>query len=278
MRRCFMPGDEQEEHHRQQFVFAKLVALSLRLHQRADHAGLRIGPAPLEFGAQIAGDFFDRRHQLEHQGGGVGGGEGIHPAHEFAAILKRKTEHFADDHQRQLTREALDDIGILLALHRIDEVIGEPRNLRLERLHAVAVEHRVDQFAQAPMRRIVQREHVLGERPQAARQPPKPQRGCFSRVARIGGEEIVRLQERGDIGMARDHSHAADHGQLRLHARARLDQTRKRWERIALIGLAGNVEGIHDGLPALPRLRPAEPRGKRNRSARRRFGASRRVR
>src|SRR5207245_430811 len=83
------------------------------------------------------------------------GDAGVDPRGEHRAVLLRHAEQQADRLQRQVAREALDEIERLVLGQRVDQRDGAAAQLRLERVDRAVGETLVDQAAQTLMARVV---------------------------------------------------------------------------------------------------------------------------
>ena len=111
MRGGLVAGEQQQEHHRHDFVAADLPAVLLDAHDLGDQpltaaAGARFRDAvrcsASSPGCSASGEKAERAGEA---------GEAAGPGDEFWPVGKRQPEQLADHRQRQFARKALDEVG-----------------------------------------------------------------------------------------------------------------------------------------------------------------------
>jgi len=71
--------------------------------------------------------------------------------------------------EEAVTPEATEQVEV----ERVGEAVGDDANVRLHVEHGAAAERRVDDVAQPCMVRLVHRQHVVGDRSDQSRHPPR---------------------------------------------------------------------------------------------------------
>ena len=217
----FLPGSEEQEDHRDQFVLAELLPVGFGIAQRGDQSVRQRSASRSRDAAKIADD-------ADHAGDGaddradIGGVlQPAQPVLESIVILLRKAEHRADDRKRQVPAEFGHEIGLRPSLQPVEKPIGDFRDHRLHGLDRAALERLVDEAAQAAVLGVVVAEHVQRQKADRPRQESQYSRLCpASRVGGVAREGLMILQQRCAGIMCDSEPCAADNRQLHANNRA----------------------------------------------------------
>ena len=158
-------GADEENHRRDEFVAGQQVAIGLGVDQRGDEVITRLGPASID---QFTYEFSKRAgtvvrsHELDivdhrmHRAD-----ERVRPLDEFAVVIVRRAEHFADDPDRYVMRNVGHEIAAAVASHLVEQLIDQRVEIRPHALDGPRGECSGDQLAQSGViGRIDERKHV----------------------------------------------------------------------------------------------------------------------
>ncbi|MFN8642092.1 MAG: hypothetical protein U0802_10720 [Candidatus Binatia bacterium] len=212
----FVSGAEDQPAEGQQLGAAQDVALVLDRHQGADQVVARRRPARLGDVAQIGGHVLERRLAGAQAAGGLQRVEQrrqrVRPVFEAGAVGARDAEQLGDHHHRQRIGEGGDQIHAPPRPHRLEQLVDQRLDARLQAFDHARREGLVDQPAQARVARRIDHQqraedHVDEGRTEAAERIEALEAG---RLRPVDGEARV-AQHGGDVGVARQHAAATQH-------------------------------------------------------------------
>jgi hypothetical protein len=85
-------------------------------------------------------------------------------------VLRRQSEHLADDRERQVSAKLGHKIGLVSSFQSIEKPVGDGGYCRLEGLDRAALKRLVDEAPKPTMLGIVVPKHVQGQEPDGSRQ------------------------------------------------------------------------------------------------------------
>ena len=262
MRGGLVAGEQQQEHHRHDFIRADPAALFLDAQDFGDQPFPALPPHGFEMTLDVSlhGQHLRDHAEKSHRAGKAG--ESARPRHEFWAVGERQAEQFANYRQRQFSRIAFDQIGRASFREQfIGKLVAGRQNMRLHVQHGATAKRLVHDVTQPLMVRLVHRQHAVGHRAYDARHPPAHSRD--GAVVLADGEGVGVFQHLVGQRLRGGGPDFSDDRKAHLHDRAETAQLFDRRCRVAKILLTGEVDARrHEPIPGQTmrmKMRSASP-------------------